>query len=58
MQDEEEEEGDVPRGQTEEVHCIFIMLGIYFSTCFLIVYLFRLQEAEDEVEDEGEVPSF
>ena len=58
MQDEEEESGDVPRGQDEEVHCIFIMLGIYFSTCFLIVYLFRLQEVEDEVEDEGELPSF
>jgi hypothetical protein len=35
-----------------------LMLGIYFSTCFLIVYLIRLQEFEDEVEDEGEVPSF
>src|ERR1041384_4872372 len=37
-----------------------LMLGIYFSTCFLIVYLLRLQEFEDEVEDEdeGEVPSF
>src|ERR1044071_261980 len=31
-----------------------LMLGIYFSTCFLIVYLIRLQEFEDE----GEVPSF
>src|SRR4051812_43906458 len=35
-----------------------LMLGIYFSTCVLIVYLFRLQEFEDEVEEKGKVPSF
>ena len=46
------------RGGTLHLHYAFIMLGIYFSTCFLIVYLFPLQEAEDEVEDEGELPSF
>jgi len=46
------------RGGTLHLHYVFIMLGIYFSTCFLIVYLFPLQEVEDEVEDEGELPSF
>ena len=45
------------RGGTLHVHYVFIMLGIYFSTCFLIVYLFPLQD-EHEVEDEGELPSF
>jgi len=42
------------RGGTLHLHYVFIMLSIYFSTCFLIVYLFPLQE----VEDEGELPFF
>ena len=45
------------QGGTLHLHYVFIMLSIYFSTCFLIVYLFPLQD-EHEVEDEGELPSF
>src|ERR1043165_1352906 len=37
---------------------LFLCLVFNFSTCFLIFHLIRLQEFEDEVEDEGEVPSF